>query len=269
MMASREPASAKQVLPILVKYTQTMKDLLAEIQKVIPPGGTPRRVLYPGPPRSPTGTLYEVVGEVALVQNPPTTTRTSQQEGGTRPASPGRDPSGTRSAGARRKSTGSARSGRDQSPVRRTSNRSRTPDRARSPIRNPELAASPSKGKGPATQALATSLADCQVTSPHLQPPSRAASSRDPRATPSLGRRDPVQHLGDDLSSIRSVRKDSGMPGTVSGTPKIVSGTPGTVSGPPGSETPRAEGASDSENKIAPSPNMRRVFTRLQRASEA
>jgi hypothetical protein len=52
-MASREPASAKQALPILVKYTQTMKDLLTEIQKVIPPGGTTRRVLYPGPPGSP------------------------------------------------------------------------------------------------------------------------------------------------------------------------------------------------------------------------
>jgi hypothetical protein len=77
MMASGEPASAKQVLPILVKYTRTMKDLLAEIQKVIPPSGTPRRVLYPGPPGSPTGTLYEVVGEVAMVQNPPTTAGTS------------------------------------------------------------------------------------------------------------------------------------------------------------------------------------------------
>ena len=42
MMASGEPASAKQVLPILVKYSRTMKDLLAEIQKVShlaePPG---------------------------------------------------------------------------------------------------------------------------------------------------------------------------------------------------------------------------------------
>ena len=78
MMASGEPTSAKQTLPILVKYTRTMKDLLAKIQKVVPPGGTPRRVLYSGPPGSPTGTLYEVVGEVALVQNPPTTAGTSQ-----------------------------------------------------------------------------------------------------------------------------------------------------------------------------------------------
>jgi hypothetical protein len=263
MMASGEPASAKQALPILVKYTQTMKDLLAEIQKVVPPGRTPRRVLCPGLPGSPTGTLYEVVGEVALVQNPPTTAGTSQQENGARLASPGKDPSGTRFAGARRKNTGSARSGQDQSPVRRTSYRSQTPNRARSPIRNPEPAASPSKGKGPVTQALATSPADCQMTSPRLQPPSRAASSWDPRATPSSGRQDPVQHLGDDLSPIRSVRKGSRTPGIVSGTLGTVSGMPGTISGPPGSGISRVEGAGDSEDEIAPSPNMRRVLTRL------
>lgn len=89
MMESGEPASARQVLPILVKYSQTMKDLLAEIQKVVPPGGTLRRVLYPGPPGSPTGTLYEVVGEVALVQNLPIAARPSQQGDGSRPASSG------------------------------------------------------------------------------------------------------------------------------------------------------------------------------------
>ena len=36
------------------------------------PSKTPRRVLYQGPPRSPTGTIYEAVGEVAVVHNPPT-----------------------------------------------------------------------------------------------------------------------------------------------------------------------------------------------------
>ena len=35
MMASGEPASAKQVLPILLKYSRTMKDFLAEILKVV------------------------------------------------------------------------------------------------------------------------------------------------------------------------------------------------------------------------------------------
>ena len=38
-----------------------MKDLLKEIQKLLP-GGTPRRILYPGLPESPTNTLYEVIG---------------------------------------------------------------------------------------------------------------------------------------------------------------------------------------------------------------
>ena len=186
MMASGEPASAKQVLPILVKYSRTMKDLLAKIQKVVPPGGTPRRVLYQGPPGSPTGTLYEVVGEVAMVQDPPMAAGPSEQEGGTRPSSSGRAPSGTRSAGVRTKSTGFVQSGRDQSPVWRTLDRSRTP------IRNPEPAASPNKGKGTPTRAPPTSPADCLMTSPALQPPSRAASSRDPRTTPNLGRQDPV-----------------------------------------------------------------------------
>ena len=70
MMESGDPSSARQTLPILVKYSRMMKDLMAEIQKVVPPSGTPRRVLYLGPPGSPPGTLYEVVGEVALVPNP-------------------------------------------------------------------------------------------------------------------------------------------------------------------------------------------------------
>ena len=67
MMESGDPASARKTLPILVKYSRMMKDVLAEIQKVVLPSGTPRRVLYPGPPGSPTGILYEVVNEVALV----------------------------------------------------------------------------------------------------------------------------------------------------------------------------------------------------------
>ena len=43
-----------------------MKDLLKEIQKILPPSATPRRMLYPGLFGSPTGTLYEVIGEVEL-----------------------------------------------------------------------------------------------------------------------------------------------------------------------------------------------------------
>jgi hypothetical protein len=80
-------------------------------------------VLYQGPSGSPTGILSEEVGEVALVQNPPTTAEPSQQGGGSRPGSSGKDPERTCSSQARRKSTGSVRIGRGQSPVPRTSDR--------------------------------------------------------------------------------------------------------------------------------------------------
>jgi hypothetical protein len=63
LVESREPVSAQQTIPILVKYSRMMNNLFAEIQKVVPPGGTPRRVLYQGPPGSPTGPLYEEMGE--------------------------------------------------------------------------------------------------------------------------------------------------------------------------------------------------------------
>ena len=46
MMATGDPTSARQTLPILVKYSRTMKDLMAEIQKIVPLGHTPMRVLY-------------------------------------------------------------------------------------------------------------------------------------------------------------------------------------------------------------------------------
>ena len=44
-----------------------MKDLIKEIQKLLPPSGTSRRMLYSGPLESPTGTLFEVIGEVELL----------------------------------------------------------------------------------------------------------------------------------------------------------------------------------------------------------
>ena len=73
-----DPTSAKQTIPILVKYARRMNDLFAEIQKIVPPGGTPRRELYQGSPGSPSGTLYEVVGEVAFVHDSPATAEPSQ-----------------------------------------------------------------------------------------------------------------------------------------------------------------------------------------------
>ena len=45
LMESTDLASGQQTLPILVKCSRTMKDLLKEIQKLLPPSGTPRRML--------------------------------------------------------------------------------------------------------------------------------------------------------------------------------------------------------------------------------
>ena len=89
MMESSYPSSARQTLPILAKYSR-MKRLLAEIHKVVPLSGTPKRVLYPGPPGSPTGTMYKVVGEVALVQTSPVGARPCQLGRTSHPTSSGR-----------------------------------------------------------------------------------------------------------------------------------------------------------------------------------
>ena len=83
LMESTDPSSARQTLQILVKYFRSIKDLLKEIQKLLPPRGTPRRMLYPGPPGSPTGTLYKVIGEVELVP---------ASQAGTGPGQPARTP---------------------------------------------------------------------------------------------------------------------------------------------------------------------------------
>jgi hypothetical protein len=66
LMESTDPASARQTLQILVKYSRSMRDLFKEIQKIMPPSGIPKRMLNPGPPGSPTATLYEAIGEVEL-----------------------------------------------------------------------------------------------------------------------------------------------------------------------------------------------------------
>ena len=68
LMESVDPSSARQTLPILVKYSRTIKNLLKEIQKLLL-GGTPRRMLYPSPPGSPMGIMYEVIGKMELVQS--------------------------------------------------------------------------------------------------------------------------------------------------------------------------------------------------------
>jgi hypothetical protein len=240
-----DPVFARQTIPILVKYSRMMNNLFTEIQKVVPPGGTLRRVLYQGPPGSPTGTLYEEVGEVALVQNPPTTVEPTQQGGGSRPRSSGKDPERTRSSGARRKSTGSARTGRGQSPAPRSSDRSRTPDRARTPIQHqtPDREATQDKGKSHAHPATPTFLADCPMLELLPTPPSRTTSAWDPRIA--SGGQHSEHPVGSNPALSPSIRRS-------------------TLSGTPGSRTPQAEETGDSEDEIAPSPNMRRALTRGQ-----
>src|ERR1700684_2028321 len=46
----------------------------------------------PGPAGSPTGTLYEEVGKVAIMTDPPTVVEPSEQAGGSRPGSFGENP---------------------------------------------------------------------------------------------------------------------------------------------------------------------------------
>jgi hypothetical protein len=227
-----------------------MNDLFTEIQKIVPPGGTPRRVLYQGSPGSPSGPLYDGVGEVTLVEDPPTAAEPSQQGGGSRPGSSERNPERTHSSGVRRKSTGPARTssvrfGRGQSPTPRTTDRSRTPDKARTPIRHqtPDRETSRDKGKTHALSTTPTIPADHPMPEPLSTPPSRSTSARGPRV--SSGGRHSEQPAGKSPTPSPGIRKS-------------------TVSGTPGSRTPRAEETGNSEDEIAPSPNMRRALTRGQ-----
>jgi hypothetical protein len=245
LVESGEPVSARQTISILVKYSRMMNNLFAEIQKVVPPCETLRRVLYQGPPGSPTGTLYEEVGKVALVQNPPMTTEPSQQGGGSGPGSSGKDPESTRSSQARRKNTGSTKTGRGQSPVPRTSDRSRTLDRARTPIRHqtPDREATQDRGKSHAHPATPTFPADCPMLEPFPTPPSRTAFAQDPWIA--SGGQHSEHPAGNNPAPSMGIRSS-------------------TVSGTPGSRTPRAEEIGDSEDEVIPSPNMRRALTRMQ-----
>ena len=46
LMQSKDPVQARKTIPILMKYSRLMKELFEDIRKLVPPGGTPRRVLY-------------------------------------------------------------------------------------------------------------------------------------------------------------------------------------------------------------------------------
>jgi hypothetical protein len=168
-----------------------MKDLFKEIQKIFPPRGTPKRILDPGPPRSPTATLYEAIAKVEIVPAVQTCVGPSQLAGTSRPQESGRVPKReptpvpepTRSTQVRRKSTErSARSSRGQTPGgARLSTRSRTPERARTRDRTktPERAKTPDRGKAPMAQASPAPGPDCMVLEQWVAPPSLATTARE------------------------------------------------------------------------------------------
>jgi hypothetical protein len=91
LVEAGDPTSTKHAIPVLLKYSRRITNLFAEIQKIIPPAGTLCRVLYQGSPGLPSGTLYEVVGEVTVLQEP-ADAEPSQQRDDLRPGSSGRDP---------------------------------------------------------------------------------------------------------------------------------------------------------------------------------
>ena len=64
IMETTDSSSAIQNIQMLVKYSRSMKDLLKEIQKLLLPRGTPRRMIDLGMSGSPTTTLYKVIGKV-------------------------------------------------------------------------------------------------------------------------------------------------------------------------------------------------------------
>ena len=240
LLKKAEPYEARKTLPILVKYTRLMNGLFEDVQRLIPPGGTPRRVLYQGPPGSPSGTLYEAVGEVEVVRSPPTTVDPGE---GSRPGSTGKEPEKTRSTQPRRKTPGSERSGRGQSPARRSPNRSRTPERSRTPVRRLSPARETASGKGKA-RAHQSSPSECMMM------------DADPGASKAFSIRDPEL-------PARSEVPEPPTRGHLAQTPTSRL-TPAAQT--PVNRTPRAEGSGDSEEEIEidPSPNVRRALTRLQ-----
>ena len=245
LVEAGDPTSARQTISILVKYSRKISDMFEEIQRLIPPSGTPRRVLYQGLPGSPTKTLYEAVGEVAVVHKPPTVVEPGE---GSRPGSFGRALERTRSSQARRKSTGSERSRRGQSPVRRIPDRSLTPERSRTPVQihTPERETDSGKRN---SRARTSSPPDCMMleaaptTSKAVLSTSRAASRQE--SEPHTCSCPPDPPVGIDPTQTPTSRRNP-------------------VSGAAGDWTPRAESTGDSEEEVDPSPTVRRVLTRLQ-----
>ena len=160
---------------------------------------------------------------------------------GSKPGSTGREPERTRSSPPRRKTTGSERSRQGQSPARRSPNRSHTPDCSRTPVRrhSPKWETTSGKGKARAHQS---SPSECLMleAAPNT---SRAVSIQEPELPARSGLLEPSTggHLAQTPTSRITLTAQTHV-----------------------NRTHRAEGTRDSEEKIDPSPNVRRILTRLQ-----
>ena len=242
LMKSGDPVQARQTIPILVKYSRLMNNLFEDIRKLVPPGGTLRRVLYQGPCRSPTGTLYDAIGEVEVAHNLPTAVEPVE---GSRAWSIRKTPEWACSSQPRRKSTGLDKSGRGQSPVRRTPDRSRTPDKSHTPVRRhtPRRETTFGKGKSRAHPSSPPKCMMLEVAPTTSRAASRAASHQESEIP--LCSCPPESPTRNDPAQTPTSRQNP-------------------ASQTPGDRTPRAEKTRDSENEVVPSPNMRRVLTRFQ-----
>jgi hypothetical protein len=142
----------------------------------------------------------------------------------------------------------SARSGRGQSPGgARTSTRSRTPERARTLDRTKTLeqVKTPDRGKAPMAQASPAPGLDCMILEQWVHPPSLATTARERRTTSVSCGKNRERVAESDHSPRQSFRKK-----------KKVLAACRSGSG--------EDSSAESEEELAPSPNVRRVFTRLQ-----
>jgi hypothetical protein len=264
LLESADPASTRQTLQIMVKYSRTMKDFFKEIQKILLPRGTPKRILDPGPPGSTTATLYEAIAEVEIVPAVQTGAGPSQLAGTSGPQESGRPPEQektlvpepTRSTQVRRKSTErSARSSRGQSPSgARPSTRSRTPERARTldRTRTPKRAKIPDRGKAPMAQASPAPGPDCMILEQQVAPPSLATTARERRTASISCGRNREEVAESDHSPRRSSRKKKNV---------LVARRSGSGDGS------GEDSSAETDEELALSPNVRRAFTRLQEIS--
>jgi hypothetical protein len=261
LLESADPASARQDLQIQVKYSRTMKDLFKEIQKSLSPHGIPKRILDPGPPGSPTATLYEAIAEVEIVPAAQTGVGPNQLSGTSGAQESGRVPKReqtpipelTRSTQVHRKSTErSARFSRGQSPGgARPSTRSKTPERAKTPDRakTSERAKTPDRGKAPMAQASPSPSPDCMVLEQRVAPPSLVTTTKERRTSSISCGRNMEEVVESDHSPRRSSRKKK----------KVLAARRSRSGDRSGEDSSVA-----TDEEFAPSPNVRRAFTRLQ-----